>query len=146
MKGLWDIIIKHVSPQLSYILVASGAAIFIGAEINGAVQSITEEIKHNRTVILRMEETQQQIGEISDNQRLIIMYVSDISEIQKKSADEIVKMIKEAAKTPVNMPLIERIGEDVRELNEGLPNADIPLPPSKGERQDSVKIGVRRRQ
>ena len=120
---MWKELVKSIFKENAATVIFTAAAVFfLGSRFSDGKNVLLSEIQTSRQALERIESAQEQLIWLSDNQELLMVYVVDLSKITEKSHSEMLKMTKEVAKKNVNMPLLERIESDVKELNEQLPH------------------------
>ena len=118
------------------LIMITFTGVMFGMVISDMRSDFMDEMKSSRELLETIITQQERLETIAERQEVLINYVLDMSEIQGKTTTDIVKMIRETAKKTVNIPLLERIEEDVMRANEQLPH-----------KTDTIKatIGVRKK-
>lgn len=105
---------------------------WFGREIRDIVSA--EAVKTQK--IIEISETiKLNVDSILETNALIVEYIYMLSTTEEKANNTLSEMIRETAKEPVNIPLLNKLERDIKEVNAELPHRYI--------KRDSTKLEIR---
>jgi len=120
---------KIFQPQAFNIILISVAGFLAYGQFNGVktvfvekFEKIGEGIEQVGIIQEELEYMQNQLSTLVSKQDQFLTFIVDLSMITDKSNSEIISLIREVSKKQINVPLIERIEQDIKQLNEQLPH------------------------
>ena len=132
LVSLLSTFLPKAAAQAIPLVALSLVAGWFGREIRDIVKSEavkTQKIIDNNAAI------SDKLDYIINTNAIIIEYVNTLSVVTEKTNNTLSEMIREAAKEPVNVPLIDKLEKDVKSANAELPHYNI--------KRDTTKLVIR---
>ena len=132
LVSLLSTFLPKAAAQAISLVALSLVAGWFGREIRDIVKS--ESVKTQKIIDSNVA-INDKLDYIIEANAIIVEYVNTLSVVTEKTNNILSEMIREAAKEPVNVPLIDKLEKDVKSANAELPHHNI--------KRDTTKLVIR---